>query len=147
MIESKKEIKWDKGPFNNLVSNLVRYLGSSLPSLTIKTGFAASSTLAHAGKSISAIDIALNVAQAGSPVLFLDVRDRPLIEAATDRVALVEAAKTALETHSDALLAAGLAESFSCCSIAYLYDALFAKPDSGGEARTLKRQRSVASLK
>ena len=41
MIESKKEGKWDKGPFNALLTNLVRYLAGSLPSLTLKTGFGA----------------------------------------------------------------------------------------------------------
>ena len=38
MIETKKESKWDRAPFNALTNNLVRYLGSALPSLTLKTG-------------------------------------------------------------------------------------------------------------
>ena len=128
MIESKKESKWDKGPFTSLLNNIVRYLGSTLPSLTIKTSQADMLTLAEAGKSMSCIDVALNAALGGSPVLFLDVRERPLAEA-SDRVALIEAAKAAFEEHCGALLEAGLAESFACCSIAYFYDVLHGKLD------------------
>ena len=139
-IEPKKESKFDKGPFNALLNHLVRYLGSSLPSLTIKTGFGDLLTLAEHGQAMSCIDIALDAAQGGSSVLFLDVRERPLVKAA-DRVALIDAAKAALEEHCDALLAVGLAESFSCCSIAYMHRALISKPDantSDDEAPKLK---------
>lgn len=123
MIESKKEGKWDKVPFNTLQNNLIRYLAKSLPSLTIKTGSSDTLKLSQAGQAMSCLDVALNAAQSGSPVLFLDVRERPLVEAA-NRIALIEATKAAVETHCDALLQAGLAESFSACLIAYLYNAL-----------------------
>ena len=113
MIESKKESSWTKGPCNALLNSLVRYL----PSLTVKIRFP------NAGKAMAAIDIALNAAQSGSPVLFLDVRERPLVEAA-DRVAFIKATKAAFEAHCDALLKAGLAESFDACSIGYMYHAL-----------------------
>lgn len=84
---------------------------------------------------MSGIDIALNAAQSGSPVLFLDVRERPLLEAA-DRVALIEATKVAVETHCHSLLETGLAESLVCCSIAYLHEALFGQ--AAGEVASLK---------
>ena len=85
----------------------MRYLARTLPSLGIKTGCEGIVTLADSGQNQASIDMALNAAQSGSPLLFLDVRERPLVEAA-DRVALIEAAKTALEKHCDALLVAGL---------------------------------------
>lgn len=145
MIESKKESKWDKGPFNALLNGLVRYLGSSLPSLTIKAGATSMGKLSDAGKSLGGIDVALNAAQSGSPVLFLDVRERPLIEA-SDRVALISAAMAALETHCNALLDTGLAESFTCSSIAYLHQALIGRPgtEHGGVASMHGRRRSVS---
>lgn len=123
-IEAKKEQGWDKAPFNALITNLVRYLSSSLPALTIKTGNGNSGTLAEAGRALSGLDVALNAANGGAPVLFLDVRERELIKA-SDRVALIAAAKASCEAYCDELLNSGLAESFICCSIAYFHGVLF----------------------
>ena len=143
MIESKKQSGFDSGPCNTLVTNLVRYLGSTLPSLTIKT--AASNKSRLGADDPTALDLALDAAQAGSPVLFLDVRERPLVEAA-DRVALIDATKAAFEEHCDALLAVGLAESFDISSIAYFYNALVGTPVIDIASDGASKRRSVSSV-
>ena len=60
----------------------------------------------------------------GSPLLFLDMRKRLLVEA-QDRQALIEAAKREFDKHCDALLEKGVTESFDCMTIAYFHEVLF----------------------
>ena len=142
-IESKKESSWDGGPMNRLITRLVRYLGSTLPSLTIKTGWGDTLKLTQTGASQSGVDIALNVAQGGAPVLFLDVRERPLIEAA-NRAALIEAAKQQYIERADALLKLGRADALYSCTIAHLHDICYG--DRKDHAAKMQRRASTARL-
>ena len=95
-IEPKKELKWDSKPFSSLMTNLVSYLARSLPSITLKCGNSAKLTLGELGKAMSGLDVALNSAQGGNPVLFLDVRERPLVEGVS-QMAIINAAKEKYE--------------------------------------------------
>ena len=64
-IESKKERGFDSAPLSNLLNNLVRYLCRTLPSLSVKTGYAGKATLAMRGLP-NGLEVALNVAQGGA---------------------------------------------------------------------------------
>lgn len=73
----KKVETYDTSSYSNLMTELVRYLSSTLPSLALKTGFTNKDNLSSP---LSAcLKYAADVAQSGTPVLFLDVRRRPII--------------------------------------------------------------------
>jgi hypothetical protein len=64
--------------FNRLVTELVRHISSSLPSIALKTGtvgFSSSNESVFSG-----IEVALDAVNAGTPVLFLDCFERPFPE-------------------------------------------------------------------
>jgi len=60
----------------------------------------------------------------GSPLLFLDMRTRPLVEA-PDRETLISNARREYETMCNALLEYGVPETFDAMSISYFHDVLF----------------------
>ena len=75
-----------------MINELLRHLASSLPSLTIKSCMEEFETLAAGAKNAASLMVALNVAQSGAPVLFLDVRERPVLSETSDRAALIKEA-------------------------------------------------------
>ncbi len=123
-INAKNDALGDKGPFNKLVNELIRHLASTLPSLTIKTGNSARPSLAQAQASASSLGVAMENMLSGSPLLFLDLRERPSLKA-EDREALITMAKTEYEKTCDTYLKQGLAETFDTMTIAYFHDVLF----------------------
>jgi hypothetical protein len=127
-IHSKRERLGDKKPFNRLMNELLRYLAETLPCLTINTGHSDKPGLDKATQHASSLGVAMETMLSGSPLLFLDMRDRPLIEA-TDREMLISAAKAAYEKHCMSLLEAGVAETFDTMSISYFHDVLFGDGD------------------
>jgi hypothetical protein len=93
---------------DKLPRELVRNLASSLASLALKIansfkfpwGLMFGSTLSNAS----------DLVQTNTPVLCLDLRERPKFEPALDRVELIEHAKTKLTEFWDALQSEGLAD-------------------------------------
>eukprot|EP00900_Chrysochromulina_parva_P017672 jgi/Chrpa1/25906/Chrysochromulina_OHIO_Genome00025736-RA len=130
-IHPKRERLGDKKPFNRLMNELLRYLAETLPCLTIKTGHSDKPNLDKATQHASSLGVAMETMLSGSPLLFLDMRDRPmspLIEA-TDREMLISTAKKAYEKHCLSLLETGVAETFDTMSISYFHDVLFGDGD------------------
>jgi len=60
----------------------------------------------------------------GSPLLFLDMRERPLVDA-PDRETLIANAKREYESGCSVLLENGTPETFDAMSISYFHDVLF----------------------
>ena len=127
-IHPKKERLNERGPFNKLMNELLRYLATTLPSLTIKTGHSDKPVLEKASQHASSLAIGMEGMLSGSPLLFLDLRERPLIEAA-DRQALIDKAKKMYEASCDALLQRGLAETMDAMTISYFHEVLFGDGD------------------
>ena len=59
----------------------------------------------------------------GSPLLFLDLRDRTLLGKVPDRATLLARAKEEYVKHCDAMLEQKVAECLDACSIAYFHEA------------------------
>ena len=152
-IDPKRDKK-DKKPMNALRQALIRYLSNSVPSLAIKTGFSGKYMLGDAN------DLALGKlserAQAGTPVLALDVRNRlPLASAADTEVKLrraahIEEAKKQITEWRESLLEkkegkVPLAETFNVCTLAYLHEVLTSDEDiSAPGSKKDKRSAMVA---
>ena len=77
-IDPKRDRR-DGKAFQTLMSALVRHLASSVPSVAIKTGFASKRPLGHPCR--RSLDMAAARAQAGTPVLALDMRKRDALPA------------------------------------------------------------------
>lgn len=133
--------KLEKKPFSALRHALIRYLGSSVPSLAIKTGFSSKVPLG-ASDDMTLAKVSAR-AQSGTPVLAIDVRNRlPLAVAAhtgaqEQRTALIEEAKKEITTWREMLLEdmegkPPLAETFDVCTLAYLNKVL--KSDGVGDS-------------
>jgi len=60
----------------------------------------------------------------GSPLLFLDMHTRPLVEA-PDRETLISNARREYETMCNSLLEYGVRETFDAMLISYFHDVLF----------------------
>lgn len=71
--------KRDRGPFASLMTSLVRYLGTKVPALAVKTG--ASVRIERLQGSVDPMSISMMVdrANSGTPVLCIDVRNRRMI--------------------------------------------------------------------
>jgi hypothetical protein len=67
----------------------------------------------------------------GSPVLFLDVRDRNIhgLKDIKDRASLIDAAKKSYEEHSEKLFEVGLSDTFDVCAISFFHEVLFGDGD------------------
>ena len=120
----ERDQKFDAAPFSQLQNRLLATLSSRLPSLALKTGFANRGL----GKDPSSLEVAVDVAQSGTPTVFLDVRPRPLIQAA-DRSQLIEQAKAKYTEWCEGLRQLGTLENLDICSIAYFHDVLFGDGD------------------
>ena len=64
---------------NKLRNELLRHLATTLPSLTIKTGHSDKPIMEKATAHASSLAVAMEGMLSGSPLLFLDLRDRPII--------------------------------------------------------------------
>ena len=76
------------------MTRFVQQLASDMPSLAIKTGFSQKRELGT--KLASTLEVAVDTAMSGTPMLFLDARDRPSLELSehiTNRAGMIEAAK------------------------------------------------------
>ena len=58
----------------------------------------------------------------GSPLLFLDLRDRTMLGNVPDRATLLARAKEEYAKHCDAMLEQKVAECLDACSIAYFHE-------------------------
>ena len=124
-INTRKETIDDRSSYNNLMAALIRHLSSELPAITLRAGGAqnVASLAAAAGNSMTLL-ASVEALNSGSPVLFLDVRQREAVRAA-DRASLIEAAKAAYKTSSDELHAAGTYDALNTSAIAYFHDVLY----------------------
>jgi len=112
----------DGKPFDRFMNELVRYLSSRLPSLAIKTGFTMKYPISF--KAGSCLAPAADAAQAGTPTLLLDVRERPQLSPTLDRAQLIAEAKQKFEQHCDQYLEGGVVDAFDVGSFAYFHDVL-----------------------
>jgi hypothetical protein len=145
-IHPKREHLDHRGPFNKLMNELVRHLATTLPSLTIKTGNSDKPSLEKSGAFETSLAVAMESMLSGSPLLFLDVRERPIIQAA-DRETLINQAKAEYDKACNALLQVGLAESFDAMTISYFHDVLFGDGNpSSSEAYQEGRKRGTAHV-
>ena len=120
-IDEKKN-KFDGGPFDRFMNELVRLLSSRLPSLAIKAGFSMKFPISF--KVGSCLAPAANAAQSGTPTLLLDVRDRPTLSPTVDRAQLIAEAKTKFQEHCATFLEAGVLDCFDVGTFAYFHDVL-----------------------
>ena len=138
-------------PITSLGRELVRYLSNSFPSIVIKTGF--SGTPSYGAEDMTGLAIVSARAQAGTPVLGLDVRNRlplsfaPGTDPKARRKALIEHAKTQISDWRAKLLEEKegkppLAETFEMCTLAFLNEAL--KGD--GEASDSKKRKNKLTM-
>lgn len=74
-----------QGPYAKLMSALVHHLASDIPAITFKTGFAFHCSIADSDESEGSLIRMVDALNSGSPVLFLDVRQRPFTYDAKDR--------------------------------------------------------------
>jgi hypothetical protein len=121
-INTKKMKCADKTSYNKLVTELVRHLAGTLPSLSMKTGNSDKGTLSEAFS--SSLAMAMDSACSGTPLLLLDARTRPFL-VASDRASLIEAAKEACSAIGDSLFQAGLCETFDTCTVSFFHKVLF----------------------
>jgi len=124
-INTRKEKSDDQSSYNNLMAALIRHLSSELPAITLRVGGTSSVTslAAAAGNSLTLL-ASVEALNSGSPVLFLDVRQREAVQAA-DRASLIEAAKAAYQKSCDELHAAGTYDALDTSAIAYFHDVLY----------------------
>ena len=120
--------KFDVSPFQHLLNELTRSLSARLPAIALKTG--CSDKAPFGDKGSSTLEIAADVAQSGTPTVFLDVRTRPKIEA-DGRTDLIQKSKEKFEEWCEELLKLGTLENLDVCSIAYFHDVLFGDGDAG----------------
>jgi hypothetical protein len=138
-INAKKDMLGDRGPFNKLMNELLRHLATTLPSLTIKTGHSDKPSLEKAHAYASSLAVAMESMLSGSPLLFLDLRQRPVIEA-SDRQALISRAKDEYDKACAVFLQQGVAETFDAMSIAYFHDVLFGDADASMTQKLAHRE-------
>jgi hypothetical protein len=131
-IDDKKGIPLVQTPGLHLKNEIVRHFASQVPSLTIKTGNSDKAILSDPSNAQSGLFVAIDAMSSGSPVLFLDVRERPPPPPweKEDRAALLAFFKTKYEEECDAFLAEGLVETFDACAIAHFHDVLIGDADS-----------------
>ena len=144
-INPRKDRLGERGPYNKLINELLRYLAQTLPCLTIKTGHSDKPSLARASQHASGLGVAMEAMLSGSPLLFLDMRERPVLEA-MDRSKLIEQAKVAYERNCTSLLEVGVAETFDTMAVAYFHDVLFGDGDvhsSAGRHQGGSKRQSV----
>jgi len=114
--------KYNSAAFARLSNAIVHRLARKYPSIAFKTGF---STKYPIGKKNSAsLEVAADMAQSGTPTVFLDLRQRPQLEAKS-RTELIDEAKAKYKEECKRYLEAGTIESFDVCAIAYFHDILF----------------------
>ena len=132
MIENKKRASFDGSARNYMMNELTRYLSSMVPTVAIKTGFEAFATYAEGPTYADTLHIGLNFLQSGSPLLFLDVRERPSATEKVDRDALIQEAKAKYEEHCDNYLKHGVADNFRTCAVAHFHKVLFSDGNPTG---------------
>ena len=115
-IDTKRDKCNVKSSFTKLINELIRYLASTLPALALKTGNANKMSLEQANGALSGMGIAMEAAMSGTPLLFLDLRERPKLEASlNDRGSIIAAAQESFSQACDELISAGVAETFVRC--------------------------------
>ena len=118
-----------------LKNELVRHLASTLPSLTIKSLGGSKKPLDEALWVQSGLGVALESMLSGSPLVFLDIRERKPLDCVKafkdeknplpfDRAKLIKEAMDMYNQSCDDLLFKGLVETFETCSIAYFHEIL-----------------------
>ena len=154
-IDQKKDCVGDKRPYTKLMTELVCCLAATLPSLAMETGSASKAPLENAHNAIAGLGFAMEAAMSGTPLLFLDLRERNALACAssdsrarpgknsssapqTMENAIAEA-KAAYEAKCDTLLAKELAECMDCCDIAHYHEVL------AGGAATASTESSATS--
>eukprot|EP00802_Teleaulax_amphioxeia_P004721 Tamp_04725.p1 GENE.Tamp_04725~~Tamp_04725.p1 ORF type:complete len:860 (-),score=122.47 Tamp_04725:284-2863(-) len=128
-INEKKRICHQRGTQAQLTNEIVRYFASSIPSLVLQTGSSMKCSMRMASIASSSLRTTLNAALAGSPVLFLDVRQRGKHEGGGVRSALIETAKREVVALGDELREKGLADTFDVCALAFFRDILLGDGD------------------
>eukprot|EP00931_Biecheleriopsis_adriatica_P105153 TRINITY_DN79725_c0_g1_i1.p1 TRINITY_DN79725_c0_g1~~TRINITY_DN79725_c0_g1_i1.p1 ORF type:complete len:938 (+),score=120.38 TRINITY_DN79725_c0_g1_i1:158-2971(+) len=93
----------DTGPFNRLMLGLLSVLGSSLPSLAVKTAHGTYKSMDKLESAAGGNLVALKIAQTGTPLLFLDVRERMALHLES-RAELIKAAQENLSHQMDEYL-------------------------------------------
>jgi len=95
---------------------LVRHLGSTIPSIALKAGMSVKFPMAL--KFGSTLSVASDLVKTGTPLLFLDLRLREEVTARASRAEIIENAKTNLIGFWDALLAQGLSDIWDVGTLA-----------------------------
>mmetsp|Transcript_123548 Transcript_123548/g.283313 ORF Transcript_123548/g.283313 Transcript_123548/m.283313 type:complete len:242 (+) Transcript_123548:815-1540(+) len=116
-IDARKG-KYDRGPFSRLETAIIRHLSAAmqLPSLRIKTGFGGWH-VADSNKAFSLLR-SLDALHAGSPVMFLDIRERGAVSA-KNREEMIEKGKKIFEQECEKLAAGRMCDELNTCAIAF----------------------------
>ena len=76
-VDEKRDTIGERAPGNALKTALVRYLASTVPSITLKTGNSDKTSLAETLSGTSSLGACIQAMHSGSPLVFVDVYDRP----------------------------------------------------------------------
>ena len=126
-IDSDKNYIGNRAPGNHLRTELLRHLASTLPAISIKTGFSPKTTLQKQKRHQNGIRAALEAMMSGSPLVFIDMRQWEEEEAAVSDLTRTDVISRAKQQHlrlCDALKSAGVCDNLDTCFIAYFHDAL-----------------------
>ena len=119
----------NRAPGNHLRKELLRHLASTLPAISIKTGFSPKTSLQNQNSKnhSSGIGAALEVMMRGSPLVFIDMRQWEEEETAVSNLTRTDVISRARQQHlqlCDALKSAGVCDNLDACFMAYFHDAL-----------------------
>jgi len=131
-INAKRDVLGDKAPFARLMTAILQYLSKSLPSICLKSFGSTHTTIEAGGLAEVTLLRQIDTINVGTPVVFLDVRQRevPLdVVRQTDRQELIEACKELYRKNCHRLQSAGVCDSLDVCAIAYFYDVCFGDAD------------------
>jgi len=133
---------YDRAPCSRLQTAIIRHLSATkqLPSLSIKTGFG-DWEVYNNDKSFSLLR-SVDALHAGSPVLFLDVRERKVVPA-QNREDLIEKGKEVFARHCDKLAEGRMWDQLNTCAVAFFYDILFGAGNPHTSSDASNRQARV----
>lgn len=125
---SSEKAAFDMSAATSLCTNLIRFLGSNLPSIALRTAYTD-----KFGDTEFTLQSSLDQVSAGTELLLLDLRQRPSATEQSEHMSkaeYLESAWKSFEESCDELLAQEMCESFDICSLAFAHHLLFGSVDN-----------------
>eukprot|EP00931_Biecheleriopsis_adriatica_P103028 TRINITY_DN77917_c0_g1_i1.p1 TRINITY_DN77917_c0_g1~~TRINITY_DN77917_c0_g1_i1.p1 ORF type:complete len:1060 (+),score=124.93 TRINITY_DN77917_c0_g1_i1:117-3182(+) len=123
----------------NLITELGKHLHASIPRIAFKTGMSLKETLKK--DELGGLSAAVDIVNGGSPMLFIDMRERPMVTG-KDRKDIIEAACQQFETTCDDFLSlpTPCANVFDVMALSYFRDVL--RGDGNSTARIIGEEQT-----